>query len=364
MPDFLHFTAADWARIERDWRAWWAGELDRPLFVIEARRPGPDWGAYSEFITRFPLETPVETVLDYFEPYFAALSLHGDAFPRWWLNAGPGVMATFLGAELEFTAGTTWFKALPSTALADIRPEYDADNPWWQRVQALTRAAVARWGGKVIIGHTDLGGTLDVLASLRGGQALLTDLYDAPDEVIRVSRALNALWQRYYDALTPLVEPANRGATACWGPCWSPGTGYMLQCDFAYMISPKMFARFAHPDLAELCNGLEYAFYHLDGQGQIRHLEQLLAIDSLRGIQWIPGDGAPPPEEWLPLLGRIRDAGKLCQVYVTPSGALKIMRELGGRGFLFYLWGEAPDHTALTPEQAEAFLALAREASN
>jgi hypothetical protein len=61
----------------------------------------------------------------------------------------------------------------------------------------------------------------------------------------------------------------------------------------------------------------------------------LLAIERLRGIQLIPGDGAPPPEEWLPLLKRIRDAGKLCQVCVTPEGALKIARELGGKGFAF-----------------------------
>jgi hypothetical protein len=59
--------------------------------------------------------------------------------------------------------------------------------------------------------------------------------------------------------------------------------------------------------------------------------------EHLHGIQWIPGAGQPPPEDWLPLLKRIRDSGKLCQLYVTPAGALKIVRELGGRGFAFYM---------------------------
>jgi hypothetical protein len=71
--------------------------------------------------------------------------------------------------------------------------------------------------------------------------------------------------------------------------------------------------------------------------GQIRHLDMLLSLERLRGIQWIPGDGQPPPEEWLPLLKRIRDAGKLCQLYVSPEGARTITRELGGRGFAFYI---------------------------
>ena len=57
-------------------------------------------------------------------------------------------------------------------------------------------------------------------------------------------------------------------------------------------------------------------------------------------IQWIPGDGQPPPEEWLPLLQRIRDGGKLCQLYVTPEGARTIVRELGWRGFALYIWEE------------------------
>ena len=47
------------------------------------------------------------------------------------------------------------------------------------------------------------------------------------------------------------------------------------------------------------------------------------------------GDGAPPPDEWLPLLKRIRDGGKLCQLFVTATGAMTIVRELGGRGFAF-----------------------------
>jgi 5-methyltetrahydrofolate--homocysteine methyltransferase len=111
----------------------------------------------------------------------------------------------------------------------------------------------------------------------------------------------------------------------------------MLQSDFAYMISPRMFERFVMPDIAACCEVLDHAFYHLDGKGQIPHLDMLLSLERLRGIQWIPGDGQPPAESWLPVLRRIRDAGKLCQLYVSPEGARIITRELGGRGFAFYI---------------------------
>jgi len=63
----------------------------------------------------------------------------------------------------------------------------------------------------------------------------------------------------------------------------------------------------------------------------------LLSLDSLAGIQWIPGGGQPPSEEWMPLLKRIVDGGKRCQVFVGKEGARKIVREIGGRGFAFYI---------------------------
>jgi 5-methyltetrahydrofolate--homocysteine methyltransferase len=132
----------------------------------------------------------------------------------------------------------------------------------------------------------------------------------------------------------------------------------MLQSDLSYMISPAMFDRFVMPDLEALSRHLDHAFYHLDGKGEIPHLDRLLSLQRLRGIQWIPGDGQPPPEEWLDLLRRIRDGGKLCQVFVTPEGALRIVRTLGGKGFLFVVRGdyeEFPDAA-----RAQAFLDVLR----
>ncbi len=33
----IHFGKDDWARIRRDYGAWWRGELDRPLLVRGVR---------------------------------------------------------------------------------------------------------------------------------------------------------------------------------------------------------------------------------------------------------------------------------------------------------------------------------------
>jgi len=355
MPTYHELTGDDWSRRMADWQAWWAGALDRPLITIEAYDPpddGPNWNEIDDFITRFPLETPVDDVLDFFQARLDAIHFYGDAIPKWWPNFGAGIMAGFLGARVSYSTRTTWFFPAHDGPLAALEPCYDPDNVWWQRVQAITRRAVERWQGRVLVAFTDLGGNLDILASLRGTQQLLLDLYDAPDEVERLTRTLTGLWLRYYDELYAILSPAQPG-TAAWAPPWNPGRGYMLQSDFSYMIAPRMFDRYVLPDLEACCAAMDYAFYHMDGKGQIPHLDRLLSLPRLRGIQWQPGAGAPLADEWLHLLARIRDGGKLCQVYVTREGAHTILRELGGAGFLLDI---REDDRMITPAQAEAFL--------
>lgn len=342
----LHFTEQDWERVEHNWSAWWAGELDRPLVVIESLEIPPR-GILPEayhFTTNYPVEMRADDVLDCYQANLEAKRFYGDAWPRWWPNFGPGIVAGFLGAEVHCAPDTVWFGSginpLGDSAelmdIAGLHLAYDAENLWWRRVQELTRRAIQRWENQVCVTFTDLGGNLDILAHLLTTERLLFCLHDAPEEVERLSVEITRLWLRYYDELYADIRIAGRG-TAPWAPIWASGRCYMLQSDFSYMISPKMFERFVLPDLETCCAALDYPFYHLDGKGQIAHLDMLLALPYLRGIQWVPGEGQPPPEEWMPLLKRIRDAGKLCQLKVSPAGARAIAHELGGCGFAFYI---------------------------
>ena len=356
----LHFPETGWERIRRDWSAWWAGELERPLVVLEcvprSERYAPHWA--SVFLTNYSPDDPLDPILAEFDSRLESTHWLGDSFPRFWVNFGPGVAAAFAGAQVHPSWDTTWFSPGGTGPLSEFHVEADWSNPWWRRVDEFTRAALERWGSQLAVGLTDLGGNLDILASLRDTQQFLLDLYDAPDEVDRLARQITPLWLRYYDEFHRLVAATNRG-TSCWSPLWAPGTCYMLQSDFSYMISPRMFERLILPDLTACCDALEYPFYHLDGKGEVKHLDMLLSIERLRGIQWIPGDGQPAPEEWLPLLKRIRDGGKLCQVFVSPEGARHIVKNLGGKGFLLVVNGYGKEF--LNPEVVEAFLKTLKE---
>jgi hypothetical protein len=348
----LRFSEADWECIRRDWAAWWTGELERPLVVLECLEYLDRYDPHcaGTFLGNYPLDAPAEAILNEFIPRLENTHYLGDAFPRFWPNFGPGIVAAFAGAQVHPAWDTTWFTPGPSVPLADLHVTANWQNSWWLRVVEFTRAAIERWGAELAVGLTDLGGNLDVIASLRETRLLLMDLVKSPQEVERLAGETTRLWLECFERLCAIIEPAGGGVT-CWGPLWAPGRGYMLQSDFSYMISPKMYERFVLPDLEACCAAMEYAFYHLDGKGQLVHVDALLSIPRLRGIQWVPGFGKPPCEEWLPLLKKIRNAGKLCQVTVSPEGALTIMRELGGKGFVFVI-----DEPQLTPEQGRAFM--------
>ena len=348
----LHFDEGSREHIEHDWTAWWANELERPIVVIKTAdlllNAMPE-----EFSRDFLLEKPVNEVLDYYQARLESIKFYGDALPTWFPNLGPGIVTGFLGGIVRPMPEqhTIWFEADEPWAMADLHFVFEANNIWWQRVVSITRAAVERWGGQVYVGHTDLGGNLDILASFRTTYQLLYDLYDAPEELSRLAGELTRLWLHYYEELHTIIKKAGRGTTN-WAAMWSPGRTCMHQCDFSYMISPKMFERFVLPDLAACFERMDHAFYHLDGKGQIPHLDMLLSLEKLAGIQWIPGAGQPQADRWLPLLKRIRDAGKLCQVFVGTRGARTIVRELGGRGFALFIMSRLP----MSQAEAEDFL--------
>ncbi len=316
----------DWERLENDALKWFNNELERPLLHVQT------WGQQiNEIISINAHRKDLNEILDRQDEQLRNMRYHLDAYPKFWPNFGPGVVASFLGSHQITAEDTAWFMPIDAPFALDSNRVL---NKSWEHVKMTTRLAIVKWGDAVSTGYTDLGGNLDILASLWGTENLLFRLSDSPETIDKDAQRISEIWSSCFKQLTNEIKRLSNH-TCCWGALLFPGSGYYLQSDFAYMISPKMFERFVLPDLETCCREMEYPFYHMDGTGQLKHLDILLAIKDLKGIQWVPGEGQPPPEEWLQVLGKIRKADKLVQVGTSVQGARKIVAALGSHGFCF-----------------------------
>lgn len=315
----IAFDADRWEQVLDTHTRWWNHELGRPLLhlTLGGADPGRPEPAVADrpFASHYDLGVPPADIVDAWDYRLSGCRWLADGFPNVWPNFGPGIAATFMGAELQNApeVPTTWFAPREHRPITDIHLEHDPENPWLPRIAALYRAALERWEGNVQLSMTDLGGNLDLVSTFRPSEELLFDLIDEPEEVKRVNWEAHDLWWRYFEEFNDILQPINPGYTA-WTPILSETPYYILQCDFCYMIGPDMFDEFVKPELAATCAKLDNAFYHLDGPGQLPHLDSLLEIEELAGVQWVPGDGQPDWTHWPQVYRKIRDAGKLIQI--------------------------------------------------
>lgn len=306
----------DAAEAQRRLRAYWQGEIvDRSCVSVRAPKDGAK-PAWRSLIVAEDFDLP--GAIDRYEAWASQMFFGGESMPALMPNYGPDQWAGFLGARLTLVPemDTSWAEPCISD-WAEAQPlALDSANRWWKAIVDLTRLAAERGQGRFLLSTIDTHSNLDCLAALRGAEWLCMDVIEQPDEVLRALRQVDALYRPVYDAVFEAGRMQASGSTS-WLDLWSEGRTQAIQCDFSCMISPEHFRKFALPSLEYEMSWLDHAVYHMDGPGQIRHLDDLLALPNLHTIQWVPGAGQPPAPAWLDLLQRIQRAGKAVQVLVS-----------------------------------------------
>lgn len=328
---FSDWTVDHWQAIRQTTNRWWAGELDRPLLPIKlikpSNQPAPAPKPFGRGLFG-DINISVDQMVDQLAWQLNQQHYMTDAFP--WVNmacSGAGVLAAMTGATLHPESyDDIWFRADPIKPINELHITLDEDNFWLKRLIAIGKQVHERWQGRVLVSTPDLGGVMDILSSFRPAEALLYDLYDEPDEVLRVIGEVETAWLRFFDLFNEQLSPMNPGYTS-WCGIYSDVPYYIMQCDFCYMISTEMFDQFVKPSLIRTSEHLSRSFYHLDGKGQLPHLDSLLQIPTINGVQWIPGDGAKPVDQWPEVYEKILASGKCAQIMGDPSQLVSIMAQ-------------------------------------
>ena len=330
----------DWDKCTERFDAFWEGEIiDRCLTSVVSRRSKPV-AVKTENITASSLEEKWfncdyrynQAIKD-----FAATYYGGEAFPNFVANLGPGVAAAYMGAEYALHEDTVWFEIDKTQNSWDnlLNLKHDENSEMWLRTNELLDYFLERANGNFMVCNTDLGGTLDIAASLRGTEQLLMDLYDYPEEVKMLINKIDEIWLSCYNSLQNKINKYQHGSTD-WYPTWCRGKKtYSIQCDFSAMISPPQFEEFVKPSLIRQSEIMDRTIYHLDGPGEIPHLDHILDIDAIDGIQWCPGDGQPGgcDEIWYPMYQKIQEKGKkLIVLYADNNKVEQLFENISPKG--------------------------------
>ena len=316
--------------------------LDRPPVLAKAPRRAPAPAAVAtspEELHRYFLDPDV--ALPRYRQELADSYFGGDSLPVMFpVSIGMvAILANILGCPIRFVnQETTWHE--PVVDRWEDRPHfaYDPGGTLWKACRVLMERAVVEADG-YFVGVPDLNGPSEALALLRGTERFLMDFHDSP-EVIRPALAeITAAWYRYWQESSATVHKA--GGYFYWMGFWSERPATDLQSDVSCMISARTFRDYFLSSLEEQTRMVERTVYHLDGPNSLQHVDALLELPRLTGIQWIQGAGGGPVTKYLDLLRRIQDAGKLvsCLCRLTdldavmsalkPEGTFLVMEELG-----------------------------------
>jgi 5-methyltetrahydrofolate--homocysteine methyltransferase len=320
---------ADAAEATERMVAFWEGrELDRPCLWVAAPRaeplpgpPAPAWPA--EVLQQW---TDQDFLLAQADWTARSAFWGGEAFPCFSPQLGPGSLAIHLGSEPIFWPGTIWYEPCLEDLTTGPDLRYDPHEKWWLWTRELVQRAREEGDGRYVVCFPDLIENADILASLRGNEELLVEMLEAPRAVHRYQAQILELYFRYYDELATLMRIPGQGSLFVGFPGWSPGRVCKLQCDMSCMISPGMFRE---------------------------HLDALLEIPRLHGIQWTPGAGQHAVDDaaWWPMLHRVQEAGKSLFLLGVAADRVGLIAREFDRNLLLMSTGTA------TQAEAEALLA-------
>ncbi len=265
------------------------------------------------------------------------------------------ITAAYLGCPMRFVStDTTWHDPVIEDWSNAPSFDYSADNQWWLASRRLLESAVKQSDG-YFVGCPDLNGPTEVLSLMRGNESLAFDLYDNPDRIKPALSRINKAWEAYWRECTAITQRA--GGYFYWMGFWSEKPSIDLQSDFSCIMSSSQFDEYFLPFLEEQTRMVDRTIYHLDGPGAIRHLESLLSLPRLTGVQWIQGAGGGSVLQYLPLLEKIQKAGKLVSAFCEKREIERLYEALAPEGLFPIVTG------CSSPEESRQVIRLVEKLS-
>ena len=382
-------SKSNWEETQIKWDNYWHHKNEgRPLMCVIARKPEiepyagqassgavkkPDYQRSEGFYHGLPAELECtdsedrylnpEKIVERYRYFCKTHEFLAESFPNLNVDLGPGCMAAYLGARVEFRDDTIWYHPVIDDWETAPKLTFDPDAYWWKEHLALSKKIKELSGDDFLVSIPDIMENLDILAGLRGSMDLLYDLAEDEDLIRNRVDEVTACYHSYYEPLYQILKDPYGGSCYMVFQIWGKGRTVKLQCDFAAMISPEHFRKLVQPSLVEQAKLYDNVLFHLDGKECIRHMDALMEVEGIDALQFTSGDAGPDGtlEEWNEIYDKAISAGKSIWVKVYSGGfedwiqhCERIVKRYGSDRLFFHM----PE---MSMEQAREFIGYAEK---
>ncbi len=319
-------------KVRKNWQLMWAGKLNRPILLMTVPKPNmtiprkPKWGA--------AVSTPAEELCDQVLRWAEAHEFMGDAVPSYTPSLIIGIYEALMGAEVKLVQESWGMDSKVVPCIDDLNSfegRLHKESEWWEKWVSLVETMKRKLAGKIVFGEGFPGSNLDQLSSLRGPENFMMDFYDNPEGVHNAMREMQKVFDEFHRENTKLMEYDKYGSATRHG-FYSDGIAGVPQSDAAFSIGKEHFDEFALPHLKREISRLDAVEYHLDGTGNLTHLDSICDVNKIAVVQWVPGTGNEG-RDWSELYQEISSRGKgLFLGTATPESAAELWERYGESG--------------------------------
>lgn len=277
-----------------------------------------------------------ESRLHFENTYYAA-----DSYPYVLPDLGYDPATAMLGLETQITETSSWAVHQDKDLSEYTDFSFDENNALYRHMlEAIGYFVNDAKNLDYIVGMIPFNTLFDGVSSLIGPDRLCIEMIDNPDEVHRVSRAYFELFKTVYTVFENLTRTYQKGNTN-WLGVYSDVPWYYISNDFIVMLSEEFFDEFIMETLLETVKFHPRTLFHLDGENAVRHLDALLKIDGLTGVQVQATPAKHCAEFWVPHLQKIQAAGKTAWIEARKKEDLKgLVKNLEPEGLFIKAWAD------------------------